>query len=159
MADLVVGTTDLARVLGVSRQLIPHLQKRGMPKEGRGKWKLDKVVPWYLDQVRADMPTEGIDTSPGVVAARTELYHAQRRRQELEAGRMAGELVKLEDAANALKAVAGACAGGLDALPPRVAGRVANMTDPAEIQTLLLEETRHVRSEIADAVRKLKSRA
>jgi phage terminase Nu1 subunit (DNA packaging protein) len=48
-----VNTTQLAKILGITRRYVNQLaDKEGLPKAGRGKYELEKVVKWYIDFIR-----------------------------------------------------------------------------------------------------------
>jgi hypothetical protein len=50
--QVVVNSSVLARALGLTTRRIEQLAKRGMPRQGHGKYPLRSCVRWYIRDVR-----------------------------------------------------------------------------------------------------------
>ena len=89
----VVTTTDLCRLLGVSRETLSKLAKRNIIKRGekRGTYALQASVSGYSAHLRAEAAGRGGSTGADV---RARLGAAQAALTETKARQLAGELVE-----------------------------------------------------------------
>jgi len=88
---LIVNTSRLARVFGLSERRMQQLRNEGMPNHARGRWDLETVVPWMLDRVeRKAAPEDGTITE-----AQRRYYLARATNAEMSAARDDGQLVDL----------------------------------------------------------------
>lgn len=120
---------------------------KGMPKHSRGQYDLVVCVNWVIEGLREQRDSK-VDSND-LSKERLKLYRAQREKTDLETARMRGELLPVEDVANAFNAMAAEVASRLDSVGGRLASTLAGMNNPGEIQTLLLEEMRTIRAGIA----------
>ena len=129
---LSVSSTELAEVLGMTRQRVSQLRSEGVIRNNgkRGEYNLFDAVPAYLDHLRAN---KGSD-----VDARLKLAQVEKIQQYVE--QMENELVKTSDAAAVFRAASAAWRNEASKLPQRVARRIAKSVDPSAIREILSAE-------------------
>lgn len=147
--QFVVSVADIAAIFGVADRTIQRLVKDGLPQIGHGKYDIRQCVQWQFGQIRSENAARG-DMTP-----RDELAVAQRAKVELETAQLRGTLLPRDLVARAMNQVAALVASQLDGMAPRLAGELADMTEPQQIQSTLLREARAVRGAIAQAMREL----
>lgn len=148
-ARFVVPVTDIAAIFGVADRTIQRLVKEGLPQIGHGKYDVRQCVQWQFGQLRSEAATrEGLNP-------RDELAIAQKERVGLEIAQLRGTLIPRDLVSRAMNQVAALVSSQLDGLAPRLAGELADMTDPQQIQATLLREARTTRTAIAQAMREL----
>ena len=127
-----VASKLLAKVLGVTPQYVRNLRAaRTLKTNGkRGRYSLYDAVPQYLDSVRTS----------GGAEAKQKLAIQQERKLRLANDKVAGSLVKVEDAAEAFRQGCLAWRAGANALPRRLANQLSNESNPAVIQKLIANE-------------------
>jgi phage terminase Nu1 subunit (DNA packaging protein) len=140
---------DVAEVFGVTGRTVQRMVKDGLPQPARGKYDVRACVQWKLTQVTEEQ------TSTGELTPRDELAIAQRKKVELETAQLRATLLPRDLVTRAMNQVAALVAAQLDGLAPRLAGELADMHDPQQIQAALLREARTTRSAIAQAMREL----
>lgn len=143
------GAEEIGLLLGVSDRQVRNYTKEGMPQVARGKFDAIACVQWKLAQVTEEA------TVTGELSPRDELAIAQRRKVELETAQLRATLLPRDLVNRAINQVAALVAAQLDGLAPRLAGELADMHDPQQIQAALLREARTTRSAIAQAMREL----
>lgn len=147
LKSFVCGAEEIGLLLGVSDRQVRNYVKEGMPQVARGKFDSIACVQWKLSQISDErLNDEGL--SP-----RDELAIAQRAKVELETEQLRATLLPRDLVTRAMNQVAALVASQLDGLAPRLAGELADMNDPQQIQTALLREARTARSAIAQAMR------
>jgi phage terminase Nu1 subunit (DNA packaging protein) len=149
LKTFVCGAEEIGLLLGVSERQVRNYAKEGMPQVARGKFDSIACVRWKIAQIAEESTPTG-DLSP-----RDELAIAQRRKVELETAQLRATLLPRDLVTRAMNQVAALVAAQLDSLAPRLAGELADMSDPAEIQAALLREARTTRASIAQAMREL----
>ena len=128
-----VSTMFLAEILGVTTDAVTKLHSAGIIKQNgkaRGKYDLFDAVDAYLDHLRN---SKGSD-----VAVRLTLARATKL--ELENDRRQSELVKISEAVEVIAAASTHWKSIADALPKRIAKRLAKIKNPDEVRTILQEE-------------------
>lgn len=149
----VYSVGDLAALVGVSDRTVHRLVGQGMPQLGHGKYDACACVQWLIERERGTQ-AEGSDRSETI---RTELVEAQRDRVRIEIEQLRGTLLPRDLVAQVLARIASLTASQLDSLAPRLAGTLADESDPRRVQDMLLREARAVRLAIAEAMRELAS--
>jgi len=126
----------IAKALKISTVQVWRLSKRGMP----------------LDEVRARAwRDEHIQTKTGAVAGENQrLKSAQAHMAEIQARRMAGELVELAEVETSVIESMVLIRSTLDGVASRCAQQLATMTDAAEVRLYLLNEIRDALRNSAD---------
>lgn len=145
----VVPVADIAAIFGVADRTIQRMVKEGLPQIGHGKYDVRQCVQWQFGQLRSETAKRG-EMTP-----RDELAIAQRAKVELETEQLRATLLPRDLVTRAMNQVAAIVASQLDGLAPRLAGELADMNDPQQIQATLLREARSVRGAIAQAMREL----
>lgn len=152
--DWITDRSGLAAVLGVAVNHINKLAGKGMPRAARGRYDVRDCVQWFIQRLEEGGARDP-DEIEEVVKERTMLYSAQRRHKELEVGRLAGELVNIDEAQEALLELAAILVQGLDAFPTRAAAQLLNLTTEAEAIDIAQRETRHTRALLCERVKAL----
>lgn len=143
------SASQFADLVGVSAQTLVVWMDAGMPsRRGKGKGHpstidIKKALPWVISRREP----------PG--SERERLAKEQADKVALENSVKRGELIYADQVADALSRLAADLAARHDALPGRVAGELAGLSDPAAIRARLLDETRAIRTAFADATDQL----
>lgn len=146
--NLTVGQKGLAVLFSVDPATVSRWGNEGMPKKGWGKYPLGECVRWRIEQLLA----QAAGDSSEITESRMRLYDTQREKHLLEMREMRKELLPAEEVASAIRAMFGIFATQLDGLGPRMAARLAGMSDPQKIAKELLIECRNIRRATAGAV-------
>ena len=135
-----VSSTELAEVLGMTRQRVSQLRSEGVIRNNgkRGEYNLFDAVPAYLDHLRAN---KGSD-----VNARLKL--AQVQKIQLYVEQMENELVKTSDAAEVFRVAFTLLRDIAEAIPKRIATQIAKSKSPDEIRMILSDELNRIGSEL-----------
>lgn len=122
----------LAELIGVTPRHTSQLSAEGVIANNgrRGKYKLAEAIPRYIGSIRKS----------GAAEARANLAVQQERKLRIANDKQAGELVPVEEAANAFRQYCLIWRAGANALPRRLATQLSNESNPAAIQRLLSEE-------------------
>ena len=141
------STNTLARVLGLSRHRVGRLHRQGiLTQTARGKYDLLEASRSYR-QYKAT--TRKADTYS---AASLELKRQLVRKTKIANERILGKLLDVDEVQELVCEIADKLSSSMDGLPDRVAALTIDMTDPGEIRTKILTETRAIRSRIADKI-------
>jgi phage terminase Nu1 subunit (DNA packaging protein) len=149
MSGKVLTAAQLAKLCDVSKQTITNWMRAGMPHEGGGRQgsevriSLEQVLPWLVRRHQAQS---------GSAAERLQI--AQAIKVELQNGLKSGEVVLVTHIAAVFNELCADLAARLDALPGRLAGELAGITDADRIRQRLLEEHRSIRAGVAEHVEK-----
>ena len=134
-----VNAAVLGRVLGISRASIANLATDGiLPRADRGLFNLPACVQAYLRHKLVKAKASDV-TVHSLVAERSRLTKIKADAAEVEARKLAGELVPAADIETAWLSVAGAVRSGCCRYP-RTAPRIVALKTPAEAQALLRKE-------------------
>lgn len=144
---------ELAEVVGVSDRTIHRFVGSGMPIISHGRYDVRACFQWLQARERE---THAQDSGRSETI-RTQLVEAQRDRVRIEIEQLRGTLLPRDLVAQVLARIASLTASQLDSLAPRLAGTLADETDPRRVQDTLLREARSVRMAIAEAMRELAS--
>jgi phage terminase Nu1 subunit (DNA packaging protein) len=135
-----VNAAVLGRVFGISRASIANLATDGvLPRADRGLFNLPACVQAYLRHKLVKAKASEV-TVHNLVAERTRLTKIKADAAEVEARKLAGELVPAADIEIAWLSVAGAVRSKLLLLPTKVAPRIVALKTPAQAQALLRKE-------------------
>ena len=130
--------TELAAALGISRPAVSNLKKRGMPVTS-----LEEAVAWRRTNIyHKPVGTIGDETA--------RLKAAQADVAELEAAKLKGELIDIEEVNYVWSAGITAMVAQMEGLPGRMANELAGCTDAAQVELRLREEIRRIRSSLAE---------
>lgn len=127
-----VSSKFLAEVLGMNAKQVGELYAARIIKQNgkRGKYKITEAVPAYIASIRTS----------GTAEASAKLKIQQERKLAIQNDQAAGLLVRIGDAAEALRVGCLAWRAGAAALPRRVATKFANTTSANTIRQALTHE-------------------
>jgi len=142
---------EIAEILGVDQRSITNYVKQGMPQAGRSCFDIREVYTWALrrEVERIDRKAPTTDTPRDLLAI------AQREKVSLETEIMRKSMLPSDLVAVVVNRIAATVAAQLDALAPRLAGELADVDDPKQIQATLHREARATRRAIAESLREL----
>ncbi len=147
--EIIVTLDDLADLFGVSKPTIMRWARdEDLPRQAHGRYRLAECVRWQFRR----MAGQGGRESSEIVESRRMLYDTQRAKHELEMQQMRRELLNAEEVATAIRSMFGIVATQLDGLGPRMAARLAGMSDPQKIAKELLTECRNIRRATAESI-------
>jgi phage terminase Nu1 subunit (DNA packaging protein) len=146
--DLVVSAVGLAAIFNVTEQSV-HLWVRvyGMPKLGRGRFRLVDCVRWRIEKIAGLANGEA-----SLEDERRKLVIAQRHRAEIENRNLMAELLPVEDVSRLFNDLLTIFDAALDDLPASIAQQVAAADEPAAVQTVIDAATTATRRAAAAAV-------
>ena len=139
---ILIPSTPLcsAGCLAFPGRLLPILATDGiLPRADRGLFNLPACVQAYLRHKLVKAKASDV-TVHSLVAERSRLTKIKADAAEVEARKLAGELVPAADIETAWLTVAGAVRSRLLAIPTRTAPRIVALKTPAEAQALLRKE-------------------
>ena len=142
----IVDRRELAVVFGLATVSIDKMCVRGMPKEARGKYHVPTCVQWYVDRWR----NAGKEADPTDVRSRLTL--AQASKYELDTEILRGRHVPIALVERVVAEAVAMLAASMDGLGARLAGVLADETDPAAVAARIVEETRQIRERYAHAL-------
>ena len=95
--EYIFSTQKTCEFFGISRETLSSWQKKGAPKESRGKWNLKKLVEWRFDG--------GHKESPEVrkLKAEADLKEAKAQQEKIKLGVTREEFVPTYEVAQELK--------------------------------------------------------
>ena len=127
-----VTSVFVAELLAMTPHAVSRLstQKTLTTNGRRGRYRLVDAIPQYISSIRGSSKAD----------ADARLKVQQERKLRIANDTAAGELVKINDAAEAYRQACLAWRAGANALPRRLATLLANTNDPAEIQRMLTNE-------------------
>jgi phage terminase Nu1 subunit (DNA packaging protein) len=135
-----VKIATIATVLGISNARVQQLAADGvLPRAGVGLYDIPACVQAFLQHKLAKAKASDA-TVRSLVAERTRLTKIKADAAEVEARKLAGELVPAADIEAAWLAVAGIVRSRLLLIPSKTAARVVALKTPGEAQALLRKE-------------------
>jgi len=135
-----VKVTAIATVLGISNARVQQLAADGvLPRAGVGLYDIPACVQAFVHHKLVKAKASDI-TVHNLVAERSRLTKIKADAAEVEARKVAGELVPAADIQAAWLAVVGAVRSRLLAIPTRTAPRLVALKTAAEAQALLRKE-------------------
>lgn len=137
-----VGVDVVAEVLGISERSVFRMRKQGMPCRGRGKYWLPDVCWWAFERAKQE-PAQPHEPTPYDL-----LHIAQREKCELEIQQKRASLMPADLVRDVLGQMVEIIGTELEALAD-VAGDIAPLTDPTQVQALLFTRSRAARRSIA----------
>lgn len=93
--DLIVNTTDLVNLFGVTKKSIAEWSGKGCPKIGRGLWKLKDVIAWRGLARRGDVNGEESDAVKKL-RADAEYKDAKAKQEAVRLQEMLGNLIPID---------------------------------------------------------------
>lgn len=130
---MIISTQEMAELFGVSRQAIGLWAKSGCPKQGRGRWNLKEVLPWWLDNIYIEKQAS---TDENLIEARTRYWRSKADREHLAVQQQQGQLMDRDQIYREWAGRAGEYKSGLyylvNVLPPLLEGR-----EQAEMRSII----------------------
>lgn len=144
-----VGREALSMVLGLSSSAVSKLTEQGLPKVRTGKYSIPHCVQWYVDIWRQRSNSAPDPTNKDGLDLRSRLTLAQSEKCELDTEIARGHYAPVETVEHAMSEAAASLAASLDGLGARLAGILADETQPATVQAVITRETRLIRDDYA----------
>jgi len=132
-ADLLnLSTSDIAFLTGLTPQHVSKLNSQRTIKQNgkRGKYNGGDAVPAYINSLRTS----------GAAEAKARLAVQQERKLRLGNDKEAALLIKIDDAAEALRTYCLIWRAGANALPRRLAIKLGNESNPKAIHRIMTDE-------------------
>ena len=145
----IIGREAMSLVLGLSSSAVSKLTEQGLPKVSNGKYSIPHCVQWYVDIWRQRSNTAQDPTNKDGLDLRSRLTLAQAEKYELDTEIARGHYAPVETVEHAMSEAAASLAASLDGLGARLAGVLADETEPAQVQATLTAETRLIRDDYA----------
>ncbi len=127
--DATMSTEELAQLLGVSRQTVNELARRGViPKSSRGRFDLAQVVPAYCRHLReqaAGRRGRDAEGSLDLVQERSKLARAQTLRTQMDIAERQKALIARSEVYEEGHKLAVLVLNHLQQIAPRVSDRIA----------------------------------
>jgi len=135
LPDRLIGTSELAAIVGKTPQWIRQLTRDGVLKqEDRGKYQLGKSVQAYIDHVTGNKEN---NNGPKLVDHKTEFMRIKAEMAELELEEKRKNLHSTADVEYAWGRLLVEFRERLAGLPPKLANDLSYMTDQKGIRVLL----------------------
>jgi len=116
---------DIARLLKLTPRRVQQLTAEGMiPKEERGRYRLEPAVHGYIDFLRGKLGSEG-RAADSFSTQRARLYQARADIAEVERARLAGDLLPADEIEAPWVDMIAIVKTGLLAIPAKMAPRLA----------------------------------
>ncbi len=148
---LVVPRETMARIFGLTSASITKLVGQGMPRVARGQYSIPHCVQFYVDLWRPSGRANGGDpTDKEGLDLRSRLTLAQAEKYELVTEIARGHYAPVETVEHAMSEAAASLAASLDGLGARLAGVLADETEPAQVQATIVSEVRSIREDYAN---------
>ena len=140
---MIVSTSQLSEIFGVTQQAISLWAGRGCPKAGHGKWDIALVLQWWLDNLyQADNDTEEM------AQAKLEYWQAKARGETVKSDLAEGKVIPVDEIKKAWAWRVSEMSNGLGALPMRLAPLIAGKNE-REIRSILGSEIWKIRDQFS----------
>lgn len=141
----VVGTSQLALILGLTDSRIRQLERSGIiTKVGRGRYDLASAVQGYCAYLK-----ESVEKQEGL-SEKDLLDRTRRKKLELEIQIMQGELHRAEDVKRVMNQMLGAFRARCLGIPHKLAPQLLNKNELSVIQAAIKKEIHETLSELSD---------
>ncbi len=149
VTDLIVTTSDLAKILGLTDRRIRQLVQEGiLTQVTRGNFRLPEVVQAYTKYIQSGGPAN--NTGLNFKDEKTLLTKAQREKTEIELNLIKQIVHRGEDIKAALLPVLSSLKSRLLSVPMKASVQLLNKTDVTEIQIVIRREIFEALREIAN---------
>lgn len=154
VSTLICSAGVLADMLGIKQTTVRHLASSGvMPRVTNGRYKMRDCVHNYVMQLRI----QSKNPESGSNGEKPELRDMQARHEaikmqmsDMQLKLMQGKLHKSEDVEKVMTNMLASMRAKLLAMPSRIAPSIADVSDPAEVVTILKDVIYDVLHELAD---------
>lgn len=149
-----IQLAPLAELFDLTPRRVQQLATDGIViKAGRGVYQFKESVQGYIKSVK-DI-SQGKGYTDDKVHHRTKLDKARAKKATIEADRLEGSVVSLEEVQFVLNETMVLISTQMDGIGGRLAGEISGLTDAAEIRKRLLDETRRIRAAAASKLARL----
>lgn len=150
-ADMLVGTGELASVLGLTARRVQQLSEDGtLEKEGRGKFKLGVAVQKYISFIsKGEITSSDKKIEKIKNIAEATLKESKAKVAKFEAKELEGNMHRSEDVENVLEDLIFFMRNSLNALPGRIASDVAQNSNPSECAEIIKKEVHAIMRELS----------
>jgi len=150
-----VPVETIAKLFNVTTRWVQRLAKdEAIPKPERGKYHFIGCIQQYIKFLQERLKGKDADSVDGK-KEKARLTKLQADEKEIKILTEKGLLIPVNDVQDTLSELISICAMGLESIPGRMAGQLAGITAPAEIQQVLFEEIRRIRQSMASGIQKL----
>ena len=148
-----VSVNELSDIFNVSPRWVQQLAQDGIiPKLKSGKYDLYKCSQAYIKFLEKKL-AENDSESPDAKREKRRLTKLQADSREIELLAKKAEVISIEQVQYVMGEMLAICTMGLESIPENIAGQLAGMADPADIQKVLLDEIRGIRRATSEAIR------
>ena len=138
-------TKLVAACIGISADRVGRLHRQGiLTQTAKGKYDLLAACKAYRRYKETSRP------APDYSAAALELKREQARKTRIANEGELARLMDVDDVQASVNEITHIFVSMMEGLPDRVAALTIDMTDTAEIRTVILTETRAIRTNVAD---------
>jgi hypothetical protein len=148
--------TDVERVaqaLNLTRSRVAQLVKRGMPKEGRGRYDPVKCMLWYVRFLQAAIEKKSVPMTDGSFAGereeRVRLLRAHADMREIELAKERSQLVAISDVEQMFTDLVLTTETTIMAIAPRLAPELVGETSRVMIQAKIEKVCKEALSQLA----------
>lgn len=135
-----IDSSELAGILGVNKRTVERMAKDGVcVRLEHGRYDLVSSLTNFVAKTKE----ESKNRAPGEEHAR--LIKEKADKLEMENAKTRNELVEVAHVEQVIMEIQAIYNQQLDALGPRLAGQIANESDPAIVLDLIQDETRRTR--------------
>jgi hypothetical protein len=159
--EVLVNAAVVAEVLNLTRRRISQLvQEQVLPAPVNHKYDALKCAARYIKYQRKNADQQGGDSSTAdLKKARSELLQAQKKHSDLAYQQKIGALVPLDDLQAVVNEGTAIFVGLKRSMGSRLAGELANMSDPKQILRLLNKENDAILLQLSKKLGSLANRA
>jgi phage terminase Nu1 subunit (DNA packaging protein) len=120
---MILTTKQVSQGFHVTAKTVAEWVKRGMPKEGHGKFDFFKVCEWWAENIYR------IDDTSNVVDAKEKYWQAKARREVVKADEAEGRVVDLQQVCDDFSAIGRTCRDAMLSIPDRIGAELASSTN------------------------------
>lgn len=142
--------TQLSQLFDCTTAYISQLVTAGMPKEPDGSYDINKVVPWYVNQLKGAKKTNEAQ-------ARARKLEAEAQLKELELRERSENLINVEDAVLEVGEIFSAIRSQMVALPSKVAPQLITCQTAGEAEGMLQKYVYQTLEELSTLPERLES--
>jgi hypothetical protein len=147
---------DLADVFDMTPQSVSRMAKdQIIKKNGRGKYDLASCAKQYIQYLRkTKIKSDAEEAAPDYHKEKARDTKLQADLREIELEEKRGNLIPVEAYTDEILEIAQIFASGIESLSGRLASDCHRAESAAEVQTLILEETRRIRIATAERLQR-----
>jgi len=144
---IIVSTQQVGAFFGVTPRAVQLWVKTGCPKHRHGKYDLQKVFHWWIDNVYKTVAEDGDDS---LKEAKRQFWWARAKREDLKAEQEKGSLLPKHEVEKAAFECARHVRDSILQIPDRIGAILAAERDEFKVKQELLKELRQALERLAD---------